>query len=82
MRSRQSPMNHFMVLREKNMIKIRTERLWRAKGSIEGIVTVSFLGASVIAAAVGFISNSGIIFSRDGRSSTRIIKRVEEYVDK
>jgi Kef-type K+ transport system membrane component KefB len=32
---------------------LHAERLWKARGSIEGIVTASFFGASGIAAAVG-----------------------------
>ena len=32
---------------------LHTERLWKSRGSIEGIVTASFFGASGIAAIVG-----------------------------
>ena len=32
---------------------VNSERLWKARGSVEGIVTASFFGASAIAAAVG-----------------------------
>jgi Kef-type K+ transport system membrane component KefB len=61
---------------------VNTERLWKAKGSIEGIVTASFFGASAIAAAVGLSPIVGSFSVGMAVASTRIIKRVEEYVDK
>jgi Kef-type K+ transport system membrane component KefB len=32
---------------------VNTKRLWKAKGSFEGIITASFFGASTIVAALG-----------------------------
>jgi Kef-type K+ transport system membrane component KefB len=61
---------------------VNTERLWKAKGSIEGIVTASFFGASAIAAAVGLSPIVGAFSVGMAVSSTKIIKRIEEYVDK
>ncbi|MGI8719129.1 MAG: cation:proton antiporter [Nitrososphaeraceae archaeon] len=61
---------------------VNTERLWRAKGSIEGIVTASFFGASAIAASVGLAPIVGAFSVGMAVASTKIIKRVEEYVDK
>jgi Kef-type K+ transport system membrane component KefB len=61
---------------------LNTERLWKAKGSVEGIVTASFFGASAIAAAVGLSPIVGAFSVGMAVSSTKIIKRVEEYVDK
>ena len=61
---------------------VNTERLWKAKGSIEGIVTASFFGASAIAAAVGLSPIVGAFSVGMAVASTRIIKRVEDYVDK
>jgi Kef-type K+ transport system membrane component KefB len=61
---------------------INTERLWKAKGSIEGIVTASFFGASAIAAAVGLSPIVGAFSVGMAVTSTKIIKRIEEYVDK
>jgi Kef-type K+ transport system membrane component KefB len=58
------------------------ERLWKARGSIEGIVTASFFGASAIAAAVGLSPIVGAFAVGMAVASTKIIKRVEEYVDK
>lgn len=61
---------------------VNTERLWKAKGSIEGIVTASFFGASAIAASVGLSPIVGAFSVGMAVASTKIIKRVEEYVDK
>ncbi|HTH23426.1 MAG TPA: cation:proton antiporter, partial [Nitrososphaeraceae archaeon] len=61
---------------------VNSERLWKARGSIEGIVTASFFGASAIAAAVGLSPIVGAFSVGMAVASTKIIKRVEEYVDK
>ncbi len=61
---------------------VNTERLWKARGSIEGIVTASFFGASAIAAAVGLSAIVGAFSVGMAVASTKIIKRVKEYVDK
>ena len=61
---------------------VNTERLWKARGSIEGIVTASYFGASAISAAVGLSPIVGAFSVGMAVASTRIIKRVEEYVDK
>jgi Na+:H+ antiporter len=54
----------------------------KARGSIEGIVTASFFGASGIAAAVGLSPIVGAFAVGMAVASTKIIGRVEEYVDK
>lgn len=61
---------------------VNSERLWKARGSVEGIVTASFFGASAIAAAVGLSPIVGAFSVGMAVASTKIIKRVEEYVDK
>ncbi len=61
---------------------VNTEKLWKARGSIEGIVTASFFGASAIAAGVGLSPIVGAFSVGMAVASTKIIKRVEEYVDK
>ena len=61
---------------------VHAEKLWKARGSIEGIVTASFFGASAIAAAVGLSPIVGSFSVGMAVASTRIIKRVEGYVDK
>ncbi len=61
---------------------VNTEILWKAKGSIEGIVTASFFGASAIAAAVGLSPIVGAFSVGMTVASTKIIKRIEEFADK
>lgn len=61
---------------------LHAERLWKARGSIEGIVTASFFGASAIAAIVGLSPIVGAFSVGMAVASTKLIKRVEEYVDK
>jgi Na+:H+ antiporter len=61
---------------------VNTERLWKARGSVEGIVTASFFGASAIAAVVGLSPIVGSFSVGMAVASTKIIRRVEEYVDK
>lgn len=61
---------------------LHTERLWKSRGSIEGIVTASFFGASGIAALVGLSPIVGAFAVGMAVASSRIIRRVEEYVDK
>ena len=61
---------------------VNPERLWKAKGSIEGIVTASFFGASAISAAVVLSPIGGSFSVGMSVASTRIIRQVEEYVDK
>ncbi len=61
---------------------VNTEKLWKAKGSVEGIVTASFFGASAIAAAVGLSPIVGAFSVGMAVASTKIIKRVEEYAKK
>lgn len=61
---------------------LHSERLWKARGSIEGIVTASFFGAAAIAAAVGLSPIVGAFAVGMAVASTKIIKQVQEYVDK
>ena len=61
---------------------LHAERLWKSRGSIEGIVTASFFGASGIAAAVGLSPIVGAFAVGMAVASSKIIKQVEEYVDK
>ena len=61
---------------------LHAERLWRSRGSIEGIVTASFFGASGIAAAVGLSPIVGAFAVGMAVASTKLIKQVGEYVDK
>ena len=56
-------------------------KLWKSKGSIEGITTATFFRAAGISAFVG-LSPIGAFAANMAVASTKIIKRVEEYVNK
>ncbi|MGH9926187.1 MAG: cation:proton antiporter [Nitrososphaeraceae archaeon] len=61
---------------------LHTERLWKSKGSLEGIVTAAFFAAAGIAAFLGLSPIVGSFAIGMAVASTRIIHRVHEYVDK
>jgi len=61
---------------------LHAERLWKARGSIEGIVTASFFGAAAVSASVGLSPIVGSFAVGMAVASTKIIKQVQEYVDK
>jgi Kef-type K+ transport system membrane component KefB len=61
---------------------LHTERLWKSKGSLEGIVTAAFFAAAGIAAFLGLSPIVGAFAIGMAVASTRIIQQVHEYVDK
>jgi Kef-type K+ transport system membrane component KefB len=61
---------------------LHVERLWKSKGSAEGIVTASFFAAAGIAAAVGLSPIVGAFAVGMAVASTRVIKQMEDYVSK
>ena len=61
---------------------LHREKLWRSKGSIEGITTAIFFGTAGIAAYVGLSPIVGAFAVGMAIASTRLIKQVEEYVHK
>ena len=61
---------------------LHVERLWRSEGSVEGITTAAFFGTAGIAAIVGLSPIVGAFSIGMAVASTRVIKRVEEYVSK
>src|SRR5690606_3289649 len=61
---------------------LHTDRLWKSKGSIEGIVTAAFFAAAGIAAFVGLSPIVGAFAIGMAVASTRVIEQVHEYVDK
>jgi Kef-type K+ transport system membrane component KefB len=61
---------------------LHVEKLWKSKGSIEGITTATFFGAAGIAAFIGLSPIVGAFAVGMAVASTKIIKRVEEYVEK
>jgi Kef-type K+ transport system membrane component KefB len=61
---------------------LHVQRLWKSKGSIEGIVTASFFGAAGIAAFMGLSPIVGAFAVGMAVASTRLIKQVDEYAEK
>jgi Kef-type K+ transport system membrane component KefB len=61
---------------------LHTERLWKSKGSLEGIVTAAFFAAAGIGAFVGLSPIVGAFAIGMAVASTRIIGQVHEYHDK
>jgi Kef-type K+ transport system membrane component KefB len=61
---------------------LHTERLWKSKGSLEGIITATFFAAAGVAAILGLSPIVGAFAIGMAVASTRIIKQVHEYVDK
>ncbi|HEX2409184.1 MAG TPA: cation:proton antiporter, partial [Nitrososphaeraceae archaeon] len=61
---------------------LHRERLWKSQGSIEGITTAIFFGGAGIAALVGLSPIVGAFAIGMAVASTRLIKQVEEYVNK
>jgi Kef-type K+ transport system membrane component KefB len=61
---------------------LHVERLWKSKGSVEGITTASFFAAAGIAAAVGLSPIVGAFAVGMAVASTRVIKQMGDYVSK
>jgi Kef-type K+ transport system membrane component KefB len=61
---------------------LHVEKLWKSKGSIEGITTASFFGAAAMAAFMDLSPIVGAFAVGMAVASTKLIKRVEEYVEK
>ncbi|CDI05346.1 cation:proton antiporter [Candidatus Nitrosotenuis uzonensis] len=62
--------------------RIVGSRLWKAGGSIEGIVTAAFFGAAGIAASIGLSPILGSFVVGMALASTKVFERVEHYISK
>ncbi len=61
---------------------LHREKLWRSKGSIEGITTAIFFGIAGLAAYVGLSPIVGAFAAGMAVASTKLVKQVEEYAHK
>lgn len=61
---------------------LHREKLWKSKGSIEGVATAAFFGSAGFAAVVGLSPIVGAFAVGMAVASTRVIRKMEEYVDK
>lgn len=62
--------------------KLVNSSLWKASGSIEGVVTAAFFGAAGLAAVIGLSPILGAFVVGMALSSTKLFERVEHYVSK
>ncbi len=62
--------------------KIITPRLWKAKGSVEGIATASFFGASAVAGLIGLSPIVGAFAVGMALSTTKVFEKIESYIGK
>jgi len=62
--------------------KVVTPRLWKAKGSVEGIATAAFFGAAALAGSIGLSPIVGAFAVGMALSTTKVFEKVENYVGK
>ena len=59
-----------------------TPRLWKAKGSIEGIATAVFFGAAAVAGSLGLSPIVGAFAVGMALSTAKVFEKVENYIGK
>ena len=64
------------------MPRVITPRLWKAKGSVEGIATASFFGASALAGSIGLSPIVGAFAVGMALSTTKVFDKIEGYIGK
>lgn len=62
--------------------KLVTPRLWKAKGSVEGIATASFFGAAALAGSIGLSPIVGAFAVGMALSTTKVFEKIESYIGK
>lgn len=62
--------------------RVVTPRLWKAKGSVEGIATASFFGAAALAGSIGLSPIVGAFAVGMAISTTKVFEKVEHYIGK
>ncbi|MEK6865524.1 MAG: cation:proton antiporter [Thermoproteota archaeon] len=62
--------------------KFITPRLWKAKGSVEGIATASFFGAAALAGLIGLSPIVGAFAVGMALSATKIVEKIHLYIEK
>ena len=62
--------------------RIITPRLWKAKGSIEGVATASFFGAAALAGAIGLSPIVGAFAVGMALSTSKVLDKIEHYASK
>jgi len=62
--------------------RIITPRLWKAKGSVEGIATALFFGAAALAGSIGLNPIVGAFVVGMALSTTKVFEKIEGYISK
>ncbi len=62
--------------------KVITPRLWKAKGSVEGIATAAFFGAAALAGSIGLSPIVGAFAVGMALSTTKVFEKVENFIGK
>ena len=62
--------------------RLVTPRLWKAKGSVEGIVTAVFFGAAALAGSIGLSPIVGAFAVGMALSTTKVFEKVENFIGK
>ncbi len=62
--------------------KFITPRIWKAKGSVEGIATAVFFGAAALAGSLGLSPIVGAFAVGMALSTTKVFDKVENYIGK
>ncbi|MBT3580646.1 MAG: cation:proton antiporter [Nitrosopumilus sp.] len=62
--------------------KLITPRIWKAKGSVEGIATAAFFGAAALAGSIGLSPIVGAFAVGMALSTTKVFDKIENYVGK
>ena len=60
--------------------RVVTPRLWKARGSIEGIATASFFGAAALAGLIGLSPIVGAFAVGMALSTTRVFEKIEGFI--
>jgi len=62
--------------------KFITPRLWKARGSVEGIATASFFGAAALAGLIGLSPIVGAFAVGMALSASKIVENIHRYIEK
>ena len=62
--------------------KMVSQKIWKARGGIEGIVTAIFFGAAALAGSLGLSPIVGAFAVGMALSTTKVFEKVEDYIGK
>lgn len=64
------------------MPRVVSQKLWKAKGSVEAIATASFFGAAALAGSIGLSPIVGAFAVGMALSTSKVFEKVEHYIGK